>query len=81
MKYEYLTEGIRGAIGPFLNNRGEEGWELVQVVQRGATAVLYLKREKPLIETIRAIATTHSTPTTREKPRGRPKGSKNKVKP
>ena len=100
MKYEYLTEGIRGAIGPFLNNRGEEGWELVQVVQRGATAVLYLKREKPLIETIKALPKAESMvspsdptfPSSSEgpvfrskselkaKPRGRPKGSKNKAK-
>ena len=84
-QYEYLTEGIRGAVEATLNQRGLEGWELVQVVQRGATAVLYLKREKPLIETFRKAVEQPSEATTWPTPPksrgGRPKGSKNKVKP
>ena len=70
--FEYLTESVRGPADAKLNERGAEGWDLVQVVQRGATAVLYLKRQ---------ISTTVSTATytTSVKPRGRPKGSKNKA--
>ena len=71
IKFEYLTESVRGTADAKLNERGAEGWDLVQVVQRGATAVLYLK--KPTIETFKATGNIVAT-----KPRGRPKGSKNK---
>ena len=79
MTYQYRTEQVRGGADKTLNDRAAEGWELVQVVQRGATAVLYLKREKPVIEKFKA-ATPHPLAGV-IKNRGRPRGSKNKAKP
>ena len=82
MKYEYRVEFVRGSAQTPLNDLGEDGWELVQVVHRGATAQCYLKREKPLIETFKQTSTgdTWSPPGTKSRG-GRPKGSKNKPKP
>ena len=85
MKYEYRVEFVRGPAQTPLNNLGEDGWELVHVVQRGATGVCYLKREKPLIEkfgkTFSERTTTVEEMETPKSRGGRPKGSKNKPKP
>ncbi len=75
MKYEYCIEELRGIISP-LNDLGEEGWELVAVIQRGARSQAYMKREKPMIQTYRATEGT----TAPKKRGGRPPGSKNKPK-
>ena len=48
MKFEYLTEEVRGPVDDVLNKRGAEGWELVQVIKRGGESTLYLKR--PAVE-------------------------------
>ena len=80
MKYEYQLKELRGDVAP-LNDLGEKGWELVAIIQRGARAQAYLQREKPLIETFKASDGTPPYLTGPTKPRGRPKGSKNKAKP
>ena len=84
MKYEYCIEELRGIISP-LNDLGEEGWELVAVIQRGARSQAYMKREKPMIQTYKKSVEQPMEatiwPTAPVKSRGgRPKGSKNKPK-
>ena len=85
MKYEYRVEALRGKAQSELNDLGEEGWDLVQVVQRGATAQCYMRREKALIEkfgkTFSENTTTAEAMETPKSRGGRPKGSKNKPKP
>ena len=44
MKFEYLTEEVRGEVDDTLNKRVVEGWELVQVIKRGGDSFLYMKR-------------------------------------
>ena len=70
MNYQYRTEQVRGDASGVLNTLGGQGWELIQVVQRGATAQLYLKRGTPLIETFKKVPVVNIGDA---KPRGRPK--------
>ena len=80
MKYQYRTEQVRGDPQRTLNDLGDDDWELLQVVQRGATSILYLKREPPLIETFRESSEAVERMKKGVKPLGRPRGSKNKPK-
>lgn len=46
-KWEYIViRGINEEIQPYLNKKGEEGWELVSATIDELCCVLFLKRSK-----------------------------------
>jgi hypothetical protein len=51
-EYHVLRVGLKARAEPQLNELGEVGWQLVQVVEMEGHLAFYLERELPLLEEI-----------------------------